>query len=649
MTHNDTHALEIPPASNDPFPRLLWVAGEEACEHFKAHLIKPALMSGSAAAHRTRKHLRESYEGKTSIFSVKHSINQLLDDQQLYLNAVAKVKNPAELYDLLETIAGAQIDYLVFQSNNMPEAHLRRDQFALFVEAITEEMKRHGYMEAHDTRFDDLIEGYNAAIHGYQLMRDRVEEMSDGQQASLYEYAEANEPDEANVPQGLMSAYDLVTESFGFAVSPHGAVPPAYFYLQDLASRIAVRQAKNDLPGADSLEALQPAIDRHMQAMSREIHTLLHNPQQLASIVPAERYLKKLQREAFQVPEEFEALVLLAHEAAYTRTMAALPRIQKESALYLQGDRTRSRSVEKMIGMQAHPYKHLEKLVKNKLLQWSANDLRSLDSMEDVVEHFDMDADACVAETIAECAHPGIILAGRTYAESFGKELAASMRERGYPVRGIQTDFAALDDKYQMGFSAHWEAARWCRDYSDDAYNTFGDWAMHMQCAKHAKQPDALSNQQVQEAYDEAWEKFSQAAESLGLAREWVHPYLPALYRLAADHATDVVERNEMRVPKTLEEWIAPPIPDDTSPHTLKREDKIKLASRAEEIMDEARDMIASEMQWQRQRFRTARADNGMPAPAVVDPLTEDVFIDAHTLSQLAHHYEHERGVGMVH
>jgi hypothetical protein len=631
-----------------------------ALRHFHAHAIEELRTptEQSPRAHALRNHLREEYDWRNDTFSVKGTIDDLMIDQALYLELAEQTHDVDALYRAMEAIALAQIETLTFETNDYPRAALRRDQFAQTLHAVVDHLRSEQLLAENDTRFDDLVNGYNCALSGYLDLREKIMERTKGEYSSLIEWvcddiAAKATPDTADGEEAaaghlLARRYRALFREMGLDTKKKGFFPPSYAHIVAIGQHAAMREARNALPYETDRATIEQRshapMARHMQALA-DMHLDLSS---IAEASRAERYMWRAYAAAYQQPEDLDALAEQAGAVAQERTQAAFAR------LYRTAERDRQSLIcegEKKLqteGLLPYPPQIVERLIAHwyPLIQ---EEIKASDNIHEMLEQFEIDADAVLHETTCALEHPVMIQLRRCYAEAYGKELLQALRARntaehaGYDVNALKHGLDAVLHKYDMAYDAHWETANWCLKLTNGAYADFGQYALAMEMTAKAKDYSELSLEERMYVPKIANHYRTQCGVDRHIPEAWAaHPMMPALYRQSMDYVVTQLNRAMQQDYGVFSDKVGPKTVLDAA-----QRQQIVAASEAAREQIDARmpgvlaNAVAS--------FAPEAPDaDGLPAEKAARPQLATPYMDAKTLQQLSAFFAEERQGGRV-
>ncbi len=631
-------------AEEQKFAWHVTAATKLAMEHFD-QIIQTHIKEKTPQAAGIRKYLRNEFDWKREDFSVKETISGLEIDKNIYLDAAAQVRNADMLYELLEVIADDQIDDLFFQDNDYPRASIRRDQLAHFVESITHTLREEHLLAPDDTRFSDLVNGYNCALSGYLEMREIINDHTDKKFSSLLEWSAITAIDEnladhdatdKRTEELAVQRYNEIFEAFDLGTGNDTILPPAYLHLAVLAKKIATREALNASPYETDSETINQLQEPYYDKLMRSIAGLGLQLHRVADASKAEHVLMDRYAEVFQQPRDFHRLVEEASKQAAAYTMQSMPRLYKEADRDLKSIETKGRTYMEEQGVVPYTSNTVARLLK----AWSRameEKLQAGMNYQEIGEIFEQDADAVLQETTCGLEHPAMILLRRNYAEAFGKALVQAVKaeDSAMPTMRANDVFAAVCEKYDYAYEAHWETANWCLSDTNGAYGDYGQYALMMALTSQGQNYGEMTREEALEVPDDARKYIASAAEHRGIEAAWAHhPFTPLLYRKALDYAIEGQHRGVTRRP--------PEVMSDRAPgqdHTPLEISEIRNA------MAQGQDSI--EQAWVKVLHRTmgmfpAAPDNdfGVPAPRMDRPEEQAPYVDAKSLREAMQFFE---------
>lgn len=619
----------------------LQAATETAVTDFTKLLSEGVIGKNPYAAHMRTK-MRRNYEWHSEAFSVKESVDQLLIDQDTYRLLAEHADNIEVLYQTLDALAESQIDELVYSKNNFSEAMMRRDLFAKVVHAATDTLIEEGLMDAEDTRFDALISGYTAALGGYQELREMIHDRTEGKFDSLLEWAtdeerkatpEGEEVDAEKASKRMVELYNEVVSELGISTESGAMMPAGYIYLATLARKIAIREAQNELPHERDPETIGAAAVPHMRSLLEQIATMPEPFNSVASAEPREKLLLAAHAKAFALPTDFRDLIIKSAEHASAQGEASLPRVLRVADGDLRRFHSRGRTNLEEHGIMPYDARIADRAYKHWAKQ-IGHELPDHQSVEDLIQEFEEDADAAVHESSCGLVHPGLILARRAYVEAMGKEIVAGLKEKGLPSRAAADQFAAVCEKYELGYESHWEMAQWCLEETGNAHGSFGQWSLARAMGDTGRDYPELTQAEREAIPVIASGMLSVACRHRGMPEAWGgHPYIPALYRRAMDYATEQHQREVGRNSPLFADRINTPSVSDTERAYVKEmspETQEKITEAMQPILHRAVGMFADE----------PRPQSGLMPPPMDDPSVAAPVVDSRTLREVMEFFD---------
>lgn len=644
-------------------------AAKLAMQHFDRHALQELVTptADSERSHQLRNLLRRAYDWRSDTFSVKGTVDELILDQKLYLEVADHLHDADALFATLNALAQNQIEELVLTHNNLPKAALRYDLFTRYTDTIVAHLKSEGLLDAEDRRFDDLLNGYQCALKGYMELRTRIGDRTGGHYHSLMEWAadsvaekdntKGEDIDENRVVRLMFRRYRTILREQGMGTASHGLIPTPYIYFATLVEHAAMREARYAHPFETDRQVLgahaKPFLEKHLYSLM-ELPVNLDN---VAEWSVADRHVQQCYADAHRQPVDFSAALKQGCEEATKLTLAAFPRLYRESEKHRQHTHSKgeARLLTEIGGLPYHA-EGVERLCRIWIEQMEPK-LATAHNVQDLVEMFEQDADAALHETTCGLEHPAMIRLRGYYAEAVGRAMAAEWKARNaalpegaqaYDVRGLTDQFDAIAHKYALCYEAHWKAAAWCSQATDGAHGDFGQYALSMQLAYMAKDFGEWTSEQRQAVATVARNYMIRYGEEKGVPQAWAsHPMIPLLY----DRAEQYVRGEYRREMHKAAPHLTPLLREDRRPGEALNAAEVTAATSTREAEKEYVDQSLPATLYRAVEMFAPAPPNGYGLranPAKV-PHEASPYLDAVSLRDMEQFFEAAHSAGRHH